>query len=91
MVKFSKSPLQTSLLKLESNELTRLACNCFIGKIFIYKYFNIVKLLPQIPTQRNHAFHGRLSPGQKSKRSRLHLLFATSNDLVNFFEDFILN
>ena len=90
MVKFSKSPLQTSLLKLESSELTRLACNCFIGntnKINICKckYFKHCKMIAKIPTQRNHAFHGRLSLGQKSKRSRLHLLFATSNDFSKTF------
>lgn len=32
MVKFSKSPIKTSLLKFEKSELTNLAVNCFIGK-----------------------------------------------------------
>ena len=32
MVKFSKSPINTSLLKFDKPELTQLAVNCFIGK-----------------------------------------------------------
>lgn len=32
MVKFTKTPIHTSLLKLQNSELTQLAVNCFIGK-----------------------------------------------------------
>lgn len=51
MVKFSKSPLKTSLLKLEKPELTNLAVNCFVGnysnKIYtsFYKYISLQLVL----------------------------------------------
>lgn len=32
MIKFTKLPIQTSLLKLEANELAQKAVECFIGK-----------------------------------------------------------
>ncbi len=82
MVKFTKSPIRTSLLKFEKSELTNLAVGSFIGSYFfkirnpsefsVLINLNIATIFNLL--NRNNEVYGRFSFVQEPKRYRLYLL-----------------